>query len=181
MQAPGASTASCLVSQSCLILWDHMDYSPPGSSVHEISQARIPEWAAISFSKSPALAADSLPLSHQGSLYPQLPSANPWAWSGLVEKNPNPGAHTTPRTSEVWLSNLGLTSFSSDFVCNQFGNHSPSRAEPRSEWHSLLNGEEVGYERSSVIGAPTLMSVVHSIPLDLLTRGNSANVTVGFF
>ena len=27
-----------------------MDCSPPGSSVHEISQARILEWVAISFS-----------------------------------------------------------------------------------------------------------------------------------
>ena len=26
-----------------------MDYSPPGSSVHGISQARILEWVAISF------------------------------------------------------------------------------------------------------------------------------------
>ena len=32
---------------------NHMDYSPPGSSVHEISQARILEWVAISFSKDP--------------------------------------------------------------------------------------------------------------------------------
>ncbi|KAM9711732.1 interferon alpha-inducible protein 27-like protein 1 isoform 2-T2 [Dama dama] len=29
---------------------DLMDCSPPGSSVHGISQARIPEWVAISFS-----------------------------------------------------------------------------------------------------------------------------------
>ena len=28
-----------------------MDCSPPGSSVHEISQARILEWIAISYSK----------------------------------------------------------------------------------------------------------------------------------
>ena len=28
---------------------DPMDYSPPGSSVHEIFQARILEWVAISF------------------------------------------------------------------------------------------------------------------------------------
>ena len=28
---------------------DPTDYSPPGSSVHEISQARILEWVAISF------------------------------------------------------------------------------------------------------------------------------------
>ena len=31
-----------------------MDYSPPGSSVYGISQARILEWAAISFSKEPS-------------------------------------------------------------------------------------------------------------------------------
>jgi len=28
-----------------------MDYSPPGSSVHGISQARTLEWVAISFSR----------------------------------------------------------------------------------------------------------------------------------
>ena len=32
---------------SCVWLFDPMDYSPPGSSVHEILQARIPEWVAI--------------------------------------------------------------------------------------------------------------------------------------
>ena len=33
--------------QSCLTLCDPMDYSPPGSSVHGIFQARIMEWVAI--------------------------------------------------------------------------------------------------------------------------------------
>ena len=52
-----------------------MDCSPPGSSVHGISQARILEWVVISFPKgsfqprdpNPCLLhwqADSLPLSH---------------------------------------------------------------------------------------------------------------------
>ena len=59
-----------VVTQSCLTLCDPMDCSPPGSSVHGILQARILEWAAISFSRgssqpknrthSPALQADSL-------------------------------------------------------------------------------------------------------------------------
>ena len=40
---------SCLVAQSCLTLWDLMDYSLPGSFVHGISQAGILEWVAISF------------------------------------------------------------------------------------------------------------------------------------
>ena len=38
--------------QSCLTLCDLMDSSPPGSSVHGISQARILEWVAISYSKT---------------------------------------------------------------------------------------------------------------------------------
>ena len=32
------------VAQSCLIVYDIMDYSPPDSSVHGIFQARILEW-----------------------------------------------------------------------------------------------------------------------------------------
>ena len=31
----------------CLTLSDPMDCSPPGSSIHGISQARIPEWVAM--------------------------------------------------------------------------------------------------------------------------------------
>ena len=41
----------CLVTKSCLTLLKAMDCSPPGSSVHGISQARILEWFAISFSR----------------------------------------------------------------------------------------------------------------------------------
>ena len=36
--------------ESCLILWDPIDGSPPGSSVHGIFQARVLEWVAIAFS-----------------------------------------------------------------------------------------------------------------------------------
>ena len=70
---------ACLVTQSCLILCDSMDCTIPGSSVHGISQARILEWAAISFSKGIFLTQGSNPrllhcrqiphhLSNQGSL-----------------------------------------------------------------------------------------------------------------
>ena len=37
--------------QSCQTLCNPVDYSQPGSSVHEISQARIMEWVAISYSR----------------------------------------------------------------------------------------------------------------------------------
>ena len=60
-----------LVAQSCPILYDLMDCSPPGSSAHGILQARILEWVAISSLQeifpylgmepgSPALQVDSL-------------------------------------------------------------------------------------------------------------------------
>ena len=39
------------VAESCPILSDPMDYSPPGSSVHGIFQARVLEWGAIAFSE----------------------------------------------------------------------------------------------------------------------------------
>ena len=67
-----------LVIQSCPTFCDPMDYSPPGSSVHGIPQARILEWITIHFSRgifptqgsNPRFLhwqADSLPLSHLGS------------------------------------------------------------------------------------------------------------------
>ena len=40
-----------LVVQLCPILWDPMNCSLPGSSVHEILQARIQDWVAIPFSR----------------------------------------------------------------------------------------------------------------------------------
>ena len=41
---------ACSVTKSCPTLCDPIDCSPPGSSVHEISHARILEWLAISYS-----------------------------------------------------------------------------------------------------------------------------------
>ena len=38
------------IPQLCPTLSDSIDYSLPGSSVHGILPARVPEWAAIAFS-----------------------------------------------------------------------------------------------------------------------------------
>ena len=63
--------------QSCLTLCNPMDYSPPGSSVHGILQARILEWVAVPSSRgsdtgiepaSPALSMDFSPTELPGSL-----------------------------------------------------------------------------------------------------------------
>ena len=68
---------------SCSTLYNPMDWSPPGFSVQGILQPRILGWVAfcppgylpnpgkeLMSPESPALQADSLPLSHQGNLYP---------------------------------------------------------------------------------------------------------------
>ena len=39
------------ITQPCPTVWDPMDCSPPGSSVHGVLQARTLEWVAISFSR----------------------------------------------------------------------------------------------------------------------------------
>ena len=41
----------CLVSKLCPTLYDSIDYSLPGSSVHGVFKARILEWVAISSSQ----------------------------------------------------------------------------------------------------------------------------------
>ena len=41
-----------MLTQSCLTLCDPLNCSPPGSSVHRIFQVGIPEWVAVSFSRS---------------------------------------------------------------------------------------------------------------------------------
>ena len=84
-----------LVVQSCPTLCDPMDCSPPGSSIHGILQARKLEWVVIPFAMVssqlrdeqafPALQADSLPLSHQGSPQTVKPTSKN---EGNGEKNP---------------------------------------------------------------------------------------------
>ena len=41
----------CSIAQSCLTLWEPMDYGLPGSTVHGIFLARILRWIAIPFSR----------------------------------------------------------------------------------------------------------------------------------
>ena len=50
LENPMAAAAKSL--QSCLILYDPIDSSPPGSPVPGILQARTLEWGAIAFSNA---------------------------------------------------------------------------------------------------------------------------------
>ena len=49
--------------QSCPILCDPMDSSPPGSSVHRLLQASILEWVAMPFSRGPSRSKDGSDIS----------------------------------------------------------------------------------------------------------------------
>ena len=48
------------VTQLCPTLSDPIDYSPPGSSIHGIFQARVLEWGAIAFSANIPLTYSSM-------------------------------------------------------------------------------------------------------------------------
>ena len=69
---------SCFVAQSNLTLQPH-DCSPPGSSVRGISQARVMQWVAISFSSRSFQPRDQIHVSGlAGSLFtPEPPGKSP--------------------------------------------------------------------------------------------------------
>ena len=48
------------VAQSCPTLWNPMDCSPPGSSVHGLFQERILKWVAISILRGSSLSRDQI-------------------------------------------------------------------------------------------------------------------------
>ena len=50
----------CLIAKLCLTLCDPTYHSPPGSSVHGISQARILKWVAISYSRGSSWPKDQI-------------------------------------------------------------------------------------------------------------------------
>ena len=68
----------CLVTKSHLTLCDHTDCSLPDSSVHEISQARILEWVALSFSRGSSQPRDRTRISWlAGRFFTTEPSGKP--------------------------------------------------------------------------------------------------------
>ena len=73
----------CVLVQLCLTLCDPMDCSLPGSSVHEIFQARILEWGAIPFSRGSSPPRDRIRVSCIGR---QI--LNHWAtWEALLARS----------------------------------------------------------------------------------------------
>ena len=139
-------TLSCpcvcvLVAQSCPTLCDLMDYRPPGSSVHGISQARILEWDAISFSRESSRPRDQTQVScivggrftlwatrkaqirHIGSLNGNLPGILFFLW-------------TSNNTKRLLILCIFLCSFF--FFCGNFDNHLGTLKEVTLKGHSSI-------------------------------------------
>ena len=68
----------CSVSQLCPTLCEPMGYSPPGSSVHGILQARILEWVAISYSRGSSRPRQTLVSFIAGSFFTSYPPGLPF-------------------------------------------------------------------------------------------------------
>ena len=86
------------VSQSCLTLCDPMDCSPPEFSIHELFQARVLEWVAISFSR--------------GSSWPRDQTGSPALWADALLSEP-PGEPLTLliKKKKKTKKSIGLFSF----------------------------------------------------------------------
>ena len=107
------SGESCsVVSNSC----DTMDFSPPGSSVHGILQARILEWVAFRFSRGSSQPTDQTQVSHTASGFFTV-----WATWGSLRKLkwvafpfsrdlPDPGIE--PRSPALQVDSLSSVSAS---------------------------------------------------------------------
>ena len=87
--------------QSCSTLCDPMDCSPPGSSVHEIFQARILEWVVIPFSRGSSRPGDRTRISLSSAL---AGVPGPLAPPGKPNMCTYP--KTYPQTSSILLAQL---------------------------------------------------------------------------
>ena len=81
-------TLKVWVAQLYLTLCNRMNCSPPGSSVHKISQARILEWVAISFSRGSSWPGDQMRVSSFAGRFCTV-------WATRVAQNGN-GLHLGP-------------------------------------------------------------------------------------
>ena len=103
---------ACYVTAVLSALCNPVDCSPPGSSVHGISQARILQWVVISFSRAPSWPLTFLPRQEycSGLSFPS-PGDLPGPWPSFPGKNTAVGCHFLSR-GPSWpsWSNLRLLS-----------------------------------------------------------------------
>ena len=109
--APG-KCASELVAQSCLTLYDLMDCSQPGFSVHGILQARILEWVAMPSSRGSSRPKDRTHVSCVSCVGGEFFTTEPLKYSSSNQK-----AHKVQKrmgVGEILLSILSILLPNSD-------------------------------------------------------------------
>ena len=100
----------CLVTKPCLTLCNSMDCSPSGSSVREISQARILEWVAIPSSSESSTPRDRTCISCiAGGFFTTEPPGKSLKWCDTMDIKINNGKEETVNNSDKWrCTNLGV-------------------------------------------------------------------------
>ena len=83
----------CLIAKSCSTLWDPIDCSPPGSSVHGISQARILEWVTLSFSRRSSQPKEWTHISYIGRWVPYHWATSSVQFSSVIQSCPTLQPH----------------------------------------------------------------------------------------
>ena len=97
-----------IVTQSCPTLYDPVDCSPPGSSVHGILQARVLEWVATSFSRGSSQPRDQTQVSCiAGGFFTAEPPEKP---PQSVQLLSHVGIFSSPGTAACQAS-LAITNF----------------------------------------------------------------------
>ena len=97
----------CSFTQSCLTLCDPMGYSPPGSSVHGILQARVLEWVAMLSSRGSSWPRDRTNISYASCigrqvLLPLMPAGKSHLWLRWASKFDQYGL-----TKHSWSYSIG--------------------------------------------------------------------------
>ena len=89
------------VTQLCPILCNPMDYSPPGSSVHGILQARILEWVAILFSRGSSWLRDPTQVYHIAGRFFTIGATREAGWGEVKTLNTHTHTHTHTHTAHT--------------------------------------------------------------------------------
>ena len=138
--------------QSCPTLCSPMDYSPPGSSVHGILQARILEWVAIPSSRGSSPPRDQTGVSCDSCTAGGFFSAKPPGPRG--ESN----AHTRPRACRTPLADTGRESWDPESHEGTSGpqvhGHTEARSELVPQVKPSTHGHECTAQRAWPLGGP---------------------------
>ena len=100
--------------QSCLTLCDPMDHSLPGSSVHEILQARIVEWVAMPSSRGSSWPSDQTHISYISYICRKAVAPHSSALVWLIPWAEEPGGLQSMgslRVEHNWVTSLSLFTF----------------------------------------------------------------------